>query len=138
IRREEPRLDAMYARYQPAQDGFLASEPVIFRAKSPVEQGIFMIGDASGIIDPLTGNGMAMAMQSAVLVEPFVIEALSGKREDAEREYLRRHGEFFTPRIRWSRRVAFLLSRPALLDAALAIKPAPAIGRFLMRRTRQF
>ena len=26
----------------------------------------------------------------------------------------------------------------ALLDAALVIKPAPAIGRFLMRRTRQF
>ena len=138
IRREEPRLDEMYARYQPAQDGFLSSEPVIFRAKSPVEQGIFMIGDASGIIDPLTGNGMAMAMQSAVLVEPFVLQALSGKRDDAEREYRRRHRQFFAPRIRWSRRVAFLLSRPALLDAALSIRPAPAIGRFLMRRTRQF
>jgi menaquinone-9 beta-reductase len=138
IRTEEPRLDAMYARYRPAQEGFLSSEPVIFRARSPVEQGIFMIGDASGIIDPLTGNGMAMAMQSAVLVEPFVLQALAGKRDDAEREYRRRHRQFFAPRIRWSRRVAFLLSRPALLDAALSIRPAAAIGRFLMRRTRQF
>jgi len=136
IRREEPQLDAMYARYQPAQDNFLSSEPVIFRGKSPVEQGIFMIGDASGTIDPLTGNGMAMAMQSAVLVEPFVLYTLSGKRDFAEREYRRRHREFFAPRIRWSRRVAFLLSRPALLDAALSIRPAPAIGRFLLRRTR--
>jgi len=81
---------------------------------------------------------MAMAMQSAVLVEPFVLQALSGERDGAEREYRRRHRQFFAPRIRWSRRVAFLLSRPALLDAALSIRPAAAIGRFLMRRTRQF
>jgi len=136
IRREERQLDAMYSQYQPSQEGFLSSEPVIFRGKSAVEQGIFMIGDASGIIDPLTGSGMAMAMQSAVLAEPYVISALSAKRDDAEREYRHRHREFFAARIRWSRRVAFLLSRPALLDAALATRPRPAIGEFLLRRTR--
>jgi flavin-dependent dehydrogenase len=138
IRREEPQLESMYARYEPAQDGFLSSEPVIFRARSAVEQGIFMIGDASGVIDPLTGNGMAMAMQSAGLAELFIFHVLSGKRDFAEKTYRRRHREFFAPRIRWSRRVAFLLSRPALLDAALAIRPPRAIGEFLLRRTRQF
>ena len=138
IRSEEPRLEAMYARYEPAQDGFLSSEPVIFRGRSAVEQGIFLIGDASGIIDPLAGNGMAMAMQSAVLAEPFILEALAGKRDAAERDYARRHHEVFAPRIRWSRRLAFLLSRPALLDAALAMRPGPAIGRFFLRHTRQF
>jgi flavin-dependent dehydrogenase len=138
IRHDEPRLDAMYARYAPAQEGFLSSEPVIFRGRSAVEQGIFLVGDASGIIDPLTGNGMAMALQSAVVAEPFIIQALAGKREEAERQYARRHHQFFAPRIRWSRRLAFLLSRPALLDTALAVKPAPAIGRFFLRHTRQF
>ena len=138
IRRDEPRLDAMYARYEPAQDGFLSSEPVIFRGKSAVEQGIFLVGDASGIIDPLTGNGMAMALQSAVVAEPFVIQVLAGKRDEAERQYALRHREFFAPRIRWSRRLAFLLSRPALLDATLALRPPQAIGRFFLRHTRQF
>src|SRR5207245_995587 len=66
IRAEEPALESMYSRYVPAQDGFLSSEPVIFRARSAVEGGIFMIGDASGVIVPSTGNGMAMAIQSAV------------------------------------------------------------------------
>ncbi|MCU1348315.1 MAG: FAD-dependent oxidoreductase, partial [Acidobacteria bacterium] len=61
IRHERAGLDAMYARHEPAQEGFLSSEPVIFRARSPVERGVVMIGDASGVIDPLTGNGMAMA-----------------------------------------------------------------------------
>ena len=126
IRREEPRLDAMYARYQPAQETFLSSEPVIFRARSPVEGGIFMIGDASGIVDPLTGSGMAMAIQSALLAAPCIVEGQTDL-------YRQRHYEFFTSRIRWSRRIAFLLSRPALLDAALRLR---TLGAFLLHRTR--
>jgi flavin-dependent dehydrogenase len=135
IRREEPRLDALFAAHEPAQEDFLSSEPVIFRARSPVEAGIFMIGDASGIIDPLTGNGMAMAIQSALLVAPFVLAALSGNRDDAERRYARQHAEFFAPRIAWSRRVAFLLSRPRMLDAALTAARR-STGPYLLRNTR--
>jgi flavin-dependent dehydrogenase len=136
IRAEEPRLDEMYARYAPAQDGFLSSEPVIFRARSAVEEGIFMIGDASGVIDPLTGNGMAMAMQSAVVAAPFIANVLEGRdRATNENAYRARHAQLFAPRIAWSRRVAFLLSRPALLDAALRFRHRAA-GPFFLRKTR--
>jgi len=136
IRGEEPALEAMYARYAPAQEGFLSSEPVIFRARSAVEHGIFMVGDASGIIDPLTGNGMAMAIQSALVAAPFIVDALHADRARAEDAYRQRHHELFAKRIAWSRRAAFLLSRPALLDAALAGVRGPAAGAFLVRRTR--
>jgi flavin-dependent dehydrogenase len=136
IRSKEPQLEAMYSQFEPAQEEFLSSDPVIFHARSAVEHGIFMIGDASGVIDPLTGNGMAMAIQSALLAAPFVMEAVSGKRDRAERQYRQRHHDFFASRIAWSRRVAFLLSRPMLLDAALACRPSRAIGEFLLRRTR--
>jgi flavin-dependent dehydrogenase len=138
IRREEPRLDAMYAQHAAAQDGFLSSEPVIFRARSPLEGGIFMIGDASGVIDPLTGNGMAMAIQSALIAAPFIVRALNGNgdRRRIENEYREQHHDFFAPRVAWSRRVGFLLSRPTLLDAALAATRTPAPGRFLLQRTR--
>ncbi|MBV8545324.1 MAG: NAD(P)/FAD-dependent oxidoreductase [Acidobacteria bacterium] len=135
IRAEERPLESMYARYEPAQDGFLSSEPVIFRARSAVEEGIFMIGDASGVIDPLTGNGMAMAMQSAVVATSFISDALSGDRDRSENGYRNRHAEMFGPRIAWSRRAAFFLSRPALLDAALRIRPRNA-GEFFLRKTR--
>ena len=127
IRKEEPPLDAMYARYEPAQEHFLSSEPVIFRARSAVEGGILMIGDASGVIDPLTGNGMAMAMQSAVLAAPFILRG-------AIDEYRQAHHDFFAPRIRWSRRVASLLARPALLDVALRAPKSAA--EFLVGKTR--
>lgn len=135
IRSEEPPLDRMYAGYEPAQDGFLSSEPVIFRARSAVEEGIFMIGDASGVIDPLTGNGMAMALQSAALAAPFIADALTGGRERAENAYRSRHASLFAPRIAWSRRAAFILSRPSLLDAALRLRPRGA-GELFLRKTR--
>src|SRR5204863_2945 len=50
IRDEEPPLEAMYGRVTPAQEHYLSSEPVIFRSRSAVEEGIFMLGDASGVI----------------------------------------------------------------------------------------
>ncbi len=138
IRAEEPRLEALYAGHVPAQETFLSSEPVIFRARSAVEGGVFMIGDASGVIDPLTGNGMAMAMQSALLAAPLLVRLLESplKRTLIEDEYRQRHRAFFTPRIGWSRAVAALLSRPRLLDAALATVRAGGIGAALLRRTR--
>jgi flavin-dependent dehydrogenase len=129
IRREEPHLDRLYSAHAPAQDDFLSSEPVIFRARSAIENGLVMIGDASGIIDPLTGNGMAMAIQSAVLAAPYVA---NGKTDG----YQNAHHEFFGRRIVWSRRVAHLLSRPSLLEIAIASVRTRRAGEFLLRRTR--
>lgn len=138
LRAEEAPLEALYARNEPAQEGYLSSEPVIFRARSAVEGGIFMIGDASGVIDPLTGNGMAMAVQSALLAAPLLLRLVEqpARRAEIEEEYHRVHREFFASRIAWSRRAAMLLSRPRLLDAALSAISSKRIGEFFLERTR--
>lgn len=137
IRREESALETMYSKHEPAGE-FLSSEPVIFRGRSATERGIFMVGDASGIIDPLAGNGMAMAMQSALVAAPLIAQAVSrpADRDRIEREYRDDHERMFARRIRWSRRVATLLARPALLNAALGAFHQPRIGEFLLRNTR--
>ncbi len=138
IRAEERQLEALYAAHEPAQDGYLSSEPVIFRARSAVEGGLFMIGDASGVIDPLTGNGMAMAIQSALLAAPMLLRLVETpeQRPQIEDEYRRAHHAFFASRIAWSRGVAKLLSRPRLLDAALATVRSPRAGETFLLRTR--
>ena len=137
IRAEEEPLEQMYAAHQPAQDGYLSSDPVIFRGRSAVAGGVVMIGDASGVVDPLTGNGMAMAIQSALVAASHIVEMLgAADRGRAEDAYHRSHRAFFASRIRWSRRVGRLLSHPALLDAALRAVRTPRAGEFLLRRTR--
>jgi flavin-dependent dehydrogenase len=137
IRAEEKPLERLYAAHEPAQDQFLSSEPVIFRARSAVERGIVMIGDASGVIDPLTGNGMAMAIQSALLAAPTVASLLvTADRRTAEDAYRAAHHQFFASRIRWSRQVAKLLSHPALLESAIRLVRNPKPGHVFLASTR--
>ena len=135
VRREQPALEHLFSDKEPAQDEFLSCEPVIFRPRAPVERGIFMVGDASGIVDPLTGNGMAMALQGALLAAPFLLKEMA-QPGSAAVPYATAHARFFQRRIAWSRRISLLLSRPALLDQALRLSSWRAAGRFLLERTR--
>ena len=137
IRGEEAQLETLYASHEPAQPQFLSSDPVIFRSRSVVERGVVMVGDASGIVDPLTGNGMAMAIQSAAVALPWILQILSGKdRRAAEGGYAAAHRQFFASRIRWSRRASILLSHPTLLEWAMRTTRSPRPGAFLLQRTR--
>ena len=43
-----------------------------FKPKPPVEDGVLMVGDAAGLITPLCGNGMAMAIHAAYIVSNCV------------------------------------------------------------------
>jgi flavin-dependent dehydrogenase len=47
---------------------------IYFGKKNIVENGIFMIGDASRVIAPLAGNGISMAMQSAKVLASVIGE----------------------------------------------------------------
>ncbi|HEX7708262.1 MAG TPA: NAD(P)/FAD-dependent oxidoreductase [Thermoanaerobaculia bacterium] len=138
LRQEEPRLEALYGEHLPVQADFLSSDPVIFRARSAVERGVFMIGDAAGIIDPLTGNGMAMAIQSALLAAPKILGVLKNpvRRAAIEERYRESHRRFFARRIAWSRAIAAVMSRPWLLDTALGGLGRTSAGAALLRRTR--
>lgn len=46
---------------------------ISFETKGPVENHMLMCGDAAGMITPLCGNGMAMAIHSAKIVSEHVI-----------------------------------------------------------------
>lgn len=137
LKRESAPLCDLYEGHDPAGN-FLSSEPVIFTAKSPVANGVILIGDAAGLIDPLTGNGMAMGIQSALLAAPFAVALVDNSRPRAQIEHAwsAAYADAFSSRIGWSRRVAFLLSRPQLLETAMAALPGAPAGRLFLRRTR--
>lgn len=134
---ESAPLRALFAAHEADQDDFLTSEPVVFRAKEPVEGGIVMIGDAAGIIDPLTGNGMAMAVQSALLAACSIREILHRRdRPLIEQQYAGDYRELFQSRLLWSRSAARILSHPQLLDLSLAIAGRSHLGGRILSRTR--
>lgn len=102
---------------------------VSFEKKSPVENGILMLGDAAGMITPLCGNGMAMAIHSAKIAAEAVTLFALGKcsRWEMESSYSLAWNKQFSRRLfngRWIQRL-FGSERGSSLAINLALHLRP-------------
>jgi flavin-dependent dehydrogenase len=79
---------------------------------------------------------MAMAIQSALVAATLVVRRAELDADAIASEYETAYRSLFLDRIRWSRRVAWILSRPWLVDRATRILRAPSVGSLLLARTR--
>ena len=113
-------LDDDLAALQPGPIGFLGTGPVYFTAKPPVENGILMVGDAAGFLDPFSGVGQASALASGILAGDTIEDALSGKiaAQDLPRAYTAAWRRRFAHRFRWSAVLRRLMLNPTLAAAA--------------------
>ena len=70
---------------------------ISFETKKPVEDHILMCGDTAGMIHPLCGNGMSMAISSAKLASEETVRFLNGEinRKELENNYLRKWNKEF-------------------------------------------
>ena len=74
---------------------------VFFGKRELVKDGIFMIGDAAGVIAPLAGDGIGMAMESADLISNILVESFKNNidREVLERQYITQWNDHFNVRL---------------------------------------
>lgn len=122
---------------------FLYGQPEVineisFATKACVENHVLMCGDAAGMIAPLCGNGMAMAMHAAKLLADHVVPYARGQRTRAELElgYARDWRRHFARRLQVGRTVQKLFGGPVLSEMAVgAARLAPVGIRALMRFT---
>lgn len=89
VLRKNPFLDRFFSKAENLFEKPLTIAQVSFSQKSLVEDHVLMLGDAAGLIHPLCGNGMAMAIHSAKLASESLLKHLQLKteRKDLEREY---------------------------------------------------
>ena len=97
------------------------------------------IGDAATMIPPFTGNGMSMAIESALLAtDPLAAWA----RGECDWQHTlatiaRRTDTAFRSRLRWAARIHPFLLSPRIAPGALALlSHAPSAWRFLFAHTR--
>lgn len=97
--------------------------------------GILAIGDAAAFIDPFTGSGIAMALESSRIASDAILR--SKVPETIATEYRRSHTIAFRKRLMVCRGLRLLSSSPKLADVALAVlaRSAP-LGRYIARLTR--
>jgi menaquinone-9 beta-reductase len=106
------------------------------RATRPVAgERLFLIGDATGYVEPFTGEGMAWALMSACGVEDFVARAVEGWDPSLSRSWSIAHDRLLTVRRRACRAVAVLLRSPRLASLAFAAASRlPGLTRRIIER----
>lgn len=111
---------------------------VSFETKGPVENHVLMAGDAAGMIAPLCGNGMAMAIQSARLLAAEAIDFVLGKvsRDEMERRYSTRWQHEFGRRLWRGRQIQKLFGRELTSRIAVSlVMGIPPLARSIIRNT---
>jgi len=78
---------------------------------------VLAIGDAAAFIDPFTGSGIAMALESSKLACESI---LNGDRPESLADlYRQAHAAAFVPRLRFCRALRYLSSFPRIADAII-------------------
>jgi len=103
---QNPELKAFFQDAMPLFEKDISIAQISFHNKSCVQDHILMLGDAAGLIHPLSGNGMAMAIHSAKIASEAIlkhIDKIEFTREAMEQEYQKNWKEQFSSRLRMGR-----------------------------------
>ena len=133
-----PHLKAIFAKAS-----FVRKEPVTiaqvsFQQKQQVEQHMLMVGDAAGMITPLCGNGMSMALHGSKIAAACMLQFLEGRlsREEMEAAYVREWNQLFARRLRTGRFIQRMFGKTWATNVFIAVlKPFPKIIAYLIRQT---
>ncbi|RLD28149.1 MAG: FAD-dependent oxidoreductase [Bacteroidetes bacterium] len=136
---QNPHLDHFFKNAKLLFEKPLTISQISFEKKKPVEAHIFMIGDSAGLIHPLCGNGMAMAIHSAKLFSELFLKTFQQndfQRERLEVMYKRKWEESFTRRLQTGRMIQNLLLHPASANIGLKLARAfPSVIPKIIKKT---
>ena len=117
----------------------LTISQISFDEKRPVENHIFMIGDSAGLIHPLCGNGMAMAIKSAQIFCELYEETILKKsmsRLDLEDLYSLRWRNEFSQRLKIGSLIQKTLMYPLTSKVGFSMaKMFPSILPKIIKKT---
>ncbi|HET8861134.1 NAD(P)/FAD-dependent oxidoreductase [Marivirga sp.] len=112
---------------------------ISFERKASVENHMLMAGDTAGLITPLCGNGMAMAIHSGYLASSSIIKLFEGElknRNEVETEYQNIWQKNFSKRLWVGRKTQNLFGNQ--MRAGLSVKflrNFPSIAKSLIQQT---
>lgn len=117
----------------------LTISQISFDNKKAVENHILMIGDSAGLIHPLCGNGMAMAIHSAKIASELIDKSVHEEvfsRKKLELEYNLMWHQLFKNRLKMGKSLSALLLNPFLTKISMKIVARfPKLFKFIIIKT---
>ena len=117
----------------------LSISQISFETKKPVENHMIMCGDSAGMIHPLCGNGMSMAIQSAQIASKLILKYLKGSqltRNQLEKSYIGQWNKQFKWRLKAGHFIAFLFRKDKIAAMMLQLlKKFPFLLPIIIKQT---
>lgn len=111
---------------------------ISFSKKSQVENGVLMLGDAAGMITPLCGNGMSMALHSSKIANGVIQAFLANKmsRTEMENWYQQQWQQAFSKRLATGRMLQRFFGSERLSNLFVSTFAAfPFLAKPLIKQT---
>lgn len=135
---KNPALKELWPRMGKVNETPVTISQISFDKKSQIENHLLMVGDAAGMITPLCGNGMSMALHGSKIAFEAIDKFLSGKisRQQMEQLYDRDWNSQFSSRLRTGRWIQSMLFKPGMDNLFINTgKLFPFLLRSLIKRT---
>jgi len=135
---KNPQLKKIFTEAEFLYESPITISQISFEQKQQVEHHVLMIGDAGGMITPLCGNGMSMAMHGSKLafeqVHAFLQQEIT--REQMEEFYSRNWQQQFTKRLKTGRLIQSLFGKSSITNLFInSVKTLPFLAKPLIRLT---
>ena len=117
-------LKAVFQNTKPEFDKPLTISQISFETKNPVENHMIMCGDTAGMIHPLCGNGMGIAIRSSQLASLLIIDYFQEKiekRKIFEERYAKQWRKTFSLRLKAGHTIAYLFRQDWLAPKLLVL-----------------
>ncbi len=120
VLRKNPFLNKFLAEASPVFGQPLTIAQISFSKKEAVEDHVLMLGDAAGLIHPLCGNGMAIAIHSAKIASEEILRhiEMGNSREEMELAYRQRWEKTFSGRFTTAGWLQKILLREKLAEVS--------------------
>ncbi|WP_276392242.1 NAD(P)/FAD-dependent oxidoreductase [Eudoraea chungangensis] len=136
---KNPILKSFLENAKPVMNQPLSIAQISFADKMAVEQHMLMCGDTAGLIHPLCGNGMAMAIHSAKIASDLIDTFLTNpaySRVQLEKDYQLEWNSTFSTRLKAGQFLQSLFVKPYISSFALKIvKASPLLLNSIIKQT---
>ncbi len=133
-----PFLKKIFASSEKIYTSPLTISQISFDKKSCFENHVLMLGDAAGMITPLCGNGMSMAMHGSKIAAEEISLFFKGDsdREKLERAYTKKWNAAFSGRLKMGRTIQRFFGKSSTTEIFIkTMSKMPWLTRTVIRST---
>ena len=134
---QNPTLKRYFTHF-PKLTERVSTAGVFFKARNVHADGMLFLGDSAGMIPPLAGNGMSMAIHSAVLATNLAHRHLTGHldRNELGMRYEYEWNQAFSGRLRMARTLQSIMEKPGMTAFSMAaFRAFPGLFRLAVSQT---